>query len=197
MDVAILCGGYGTRLAGLWNGPKCLVPLGDGEPLIAHLIRRVRKQLPQATRITLITGHKGDEVVAALRERSLLSPRLIVKRENDPGGTAMALRFAAVKGPVLVLNGDTLPRHNLADLARAWAERRPDVLTTYCGSQSAGAVVLSAFAVGRLFNSVESNLEQWLQQSDFGNTLHVGVNGFLDVGTPYGFELAKIWTEGL
>src|SRR3990167_7061162 len=57
MNVAILCGGYGTRLAGLWDGPKCLVPLGDGGPIIAHLIRRARVEALAKCTYGLV-GHK-------------------------------------------------------------------------------------------------------------------------------------------
>ncbi len=195
MDVAILCGGYGTRLSGLWNGPKCLVPLGDGRPVIAHILQLVYRLHPKNT--ILLTAYKGDEVSAALRAMSLTAPTTIILRETEPKGTAAAVRLAAkvAPGPLMVLNGDTLPRYDLHDLARAWHASHSDVLEAWCGGLRAGATILSARAIKFLMLSGETDLYNLITSEYFGRSTRIFVAGFLDVGTPHGFELAGRWLD--
>lgn len=192
MDVAILCGGYGTRLDGLWDSAKCLVPLGDGRPILHHILVRVHRLRPR--RIYLLTGHKDGDVIDALRSGSMLSPRLQVAH-SKPNGTAAALRQHAptFQAPLMVLNGDTLPLYPLQDLAQRWAVDEPDVLIAMGGALPAGAVMLGVEALERLQLSSEPDFARWLEREAFGDVVRIGVSGFLDVGTPHGFELAKVW----
>ncbi len=193
MDIAILCGGYGTRLAGIWDGPKCLVPLGDGQPVIAHILQQVHRLHPK--NIILLTAHKGEEISAAVRSMSLTAPTTIILREAEPKGTAAAVRLAAkvALGPLMVLNGDTLPRYDLHDLTRAWHTSHSDVLEAWCGGLRAGATILSSRAMRLLALSTGSDLYVLIANEYFGVVTRVFVAGFLDVGTPHGFELAKAW----
>lgn len=192
MDTAILCGGYGTRLAGLWDEPKCLVPLGDGHPILAHLLCRIYSLRPRC--IHLLTGHKGLEVVTELRSRGFLSPKLLVSCET-PRGTAVAMRsvLSQVIPPLMVLNGDTLPRYPLSDLMRIWNAESPDVLSAQCGGVSAGATILSAEALQKLRESTATDFDVLVESECLGEIRRVLVAGFLDVGTPRGFELASGW----
>ncbi len=193
MDIAILCGGRGTRLAELWNGPKCLVPLGDGRPILAHLIQLSRALRPQ--NLILLAAHKGDEVATAMREQSLIAPSLIILREPSPTGTASAVRLAAkiTRGPLLVLNGDTLPRYDLQELAQTWYALRPSVLTAWCAGKRSGALILAADALARLRVSTVADLDQWIDESNFNDHVKIGSKPFLDIGTPEGFALAEKW----
>ena len=203
MNVVILCGGRGTRLAGLWDRAKCLVPLGDGQPIIVHLIRRAHALQPH--RIIIVTGHRGDEIADELRRLSLLHPRVFVHREAQPSGTASAVRAVAHLldefHHTLVFNGDTLPRYNLSELVQCvpingcWR-----LIRAVCGGKPAGAVLLGSDALRQLLDAEHSDLDAWLDnfpyQVDAG-IYYLHVCGYLDVGTPRGFELARTWTEGL
>jgi len=193
MNVAILCGGYGTRLAGLWDGPKCLVPLGDGGPIIAHLIRRARVEaLAKCTYV--LVGHKGEQVIDELRRLSLLSPRLVIENEGVPRGTGAALRRAnTIQPPVLVLNGDTLPLYDLGDLVAAWRVSNADILTTWCAGKAAGAMLLGFVAWRNFLADDEADLERWIARSTFHSEARIMVKGFLDIGTPHGYALGRRW----
>jgi NDP-sugar pyrophosphorylase family protein len=64
MDVVVLAGGRGTRLAGLLGDlPKILAPIGD-RPYLAHLLGFLSRF--GATRVILCLGHIADRVEAYL-----------------------------------------------------------------------------------------------------------------------------------
>ncbi len=191
MDIAILCGGYGTRLAGLWDGPKCLVPLGDDLPILHHILIRVHKLRPR--RIHLLTGYKSEEIITYLRQASLLRPNLLVLH-GEPRGTATALRNAAIAPYALVLNGDTLPLYDLSELINTWAQLSTiDVLLARVGALPAGATILGTNALKLLAHSTETDFSRWLNVEAFNSMRNVFVAGFLDVGTPEGYALARRW----
>jgi mannose-1-phosphate guanylyltransferase len=112
IDVLILAGGLGTRLAGVLEGrPKVLAPVGDKiflDILLAHLKRF------GARRVILSLGHLASVVqahVAAMADIETLV-------EPEPRGTAGAIRFARPRlrsQTVLVLNGDSLVDADLCD----------------------------------------------------------------------------------
>lgn len=203
MNVVILCGGRGSRLAGLWDHAKCLVPLGDGHPIITHLIRRAHALHPQ--HIILVTGHRGDEVASELRRLRLLHPRLVVFREAHPAGTAVAVRVVNgwLDTDTLILNGDTLPRYELSAMLQPTPINGYWQLTrAMCGGRPAGAVRLSAMALQRLVRETQhSDLDAWIDASppelSESGIYHLFVRGFLDVGAPEGFALAQTWMENL
>ena len=105
----ILAGGLGTRLRGRFGDlPKPLTPLG-GRPFLERQIEWLAGC--GVTEVVLCVGHGADQVEDRLGDGSALGVRLRYSREAEPLGTGGALRVARgfVEGPVLVLNGDTLP----------------------------------------------------------------------------------------
>ena len=107
----MLAGGMGTRLRPLSSSfgdlPKPLMPLG-GRPLLERQLEwlaghRVRD-------VVLCVGHGAEQVRAALGDGARLGVRLQYSTEEEPQGTAGALRLAGryVTGSTLVVNGDTL-----------------------------------------------------------------------------------------
>ncbi|MCB0717950.1 MAG: NTP transferase domain-containing protein [Bacteroidetes bacterium] len=129
--VVVLCGGLGTRLRGVVEGPKVLAPVG-GQPYLRFLLRwLVREGLGD---IVLATGFGSDAVAsfvsdeledlalyAESRARANARARAGEGRvevtvrcvpELEPLGTggafANAVRAAAITGPFFGLNGDTL-----------------------------------------------------------------------------------------
>lgn len=180
-DVCILAGGRGTRLVGLWDGPKCLVPF-KGRPLIEELINRALALEPR--KIYLLLGHRASQVVA-WREDCCPHRNVIPIIETEPLGTAGALRNAApfLCRPVLVLNGDTLPGYNLAGLVE-FRDRMGNVEAVVAchDGKYAGAAVLNDVFFARLATSPERDLDALLVDAS-----RYRVPGFLDVGTPDGF----------
>jgi mannose-1-phosphate guanylyltransferase len=108
IDVAILAGGLGTRLAGVLRGrPKVLAPVA-GVPFLAHLLAQLRSQ--GARRIVLCLGHRARPVLAHLRANPAVGMDVVPLVEPRPLGTAGAIAHALPSlrtDPVLVLNGDT------------------------------------------------------------------------------------------
>src|SRR5262245_47041637 len=108
MKAFVLAGGLGTRLKARFGDlPKPLVPVG-GRPFVERQIawlegHRIRD-------IVLCLGHGADRLRDTLGDGTALGVTLTYSTEEEPLGTAGALRLAAplVDGPALVVNGDTL-----------------------------------------------------------------------------------------
>ncbi|MGA9724145.1 MAG: nucleotidyltransferase family protein [Candidatus Binatus sp.] len=121
VDVLILAGGLGSRLAGvLDNIPKVLAPV-DGRPFLDYQLDYLAGE--GVRRVVLSLGHRAEMVLAHLAETK--SPvRVETVVESHPLGTAGAIAFARSRlgsDPVVVLNGDTWLD---LDLAAMLAEHR-------------------------------------------------------------------------
>lgn len=109
IDVVVLAGGLGTRLAAvLSNRPKLLAPV-CGRPFVEILIDWLARF--GARRVVFALGHLAHEVERHLDSHA--RPGLAFARvvESSPLGTAGALRLAAAQchtDPVMVINGDSL-----------------------------------------------------------------------------------------
>jgi len=101
----------GTRLKTLSSAfgdlPKPLMPIG-GRPLLERQVEWLAGH--RVHDIVLCVGHGAEQVRAALGEGERFGVRLHYSTEEEPLGTAGALRLARghVRGPALVVNGDTL-----------------------------------------------------------------------------------------
>ena len=108
LDVVVLAGGLGTRLAGVLDGtPKVLAPIG-GLPFLAILLAWL--QGFGAARVIFGLGHLAGEVETYLQSHAPEGMACVSVVEPEPLGTAGAIRHLADKlqnFPVLVLNGDT------------------------------------------------------------------------------------------
>ena len=104
----MLAGGMGTRLKSRFGElPKPLAPLG-GRPLLE---RQLEWLAGHGVRdVVLCVGIGAEQVRATLGDGARLGVRLRYSAEDEPLGTAGALRLARehLAGPALVLNGDTL-----------------------------------------------------------------------------------------
>lgn len=115
----MLCGGRGTRLAGVVpDRPKVLADIG-GRPFLAHLLDGLAVQ--GARRVVLAAGFRADQVEAFVAARPPDGLDVRVVTEPGPLGTGGALAFASagLDGPVLALNGDTFFSGSLAALSDA------------------------------------------------------------------------------
>lgn len=106
-DVAILCGGMGTRLRPVLGGrPKALAMIG-GRPFLHRLIDHLVRE--GCRRIILCTGVGRDAIRASL-EHQPIQTELIFAEETDPLGTGGAVRNCLPwiqTEEVIVMNGDS------------------------------------------------------------------------------------------
>lgn len=119
----ILAGGTGTRLRPYtFVLPKPLIPLGN-ESIIERVLRSFREAGLDEVVISL--GYLGHLVEAVIGDGSGHGVRVRYTREDEPLGTAGALRLmpfdVADDDVVLVVNGDTLTSLDMAELL-TWFE---------------------------------------------------------------------------
>ncbi len=183
MDVAILAGGYGTRLKGVWNRPKCLVPY-QGRPLIEHLVERSMELKPR--KVFLLLGYKASEVVA-WREGCYPHRDVIPIIETVPEGTASAIRNALpwIICPLLVLNGDTLPLYNLSLLKEYFNDLTGSTVAAWTVCY-AGACMFGAHGKDSITFSNKKDLNDFILPA----ALRLPITGFIDMGTPEGLKQA-------
>ena len=120
----ILCGGLGTRLGELTAAtPKPMLPVA-GRPFLDHLIQEVARY--GITRIVLLAGRFGEQIVNAFHGRELHGARIEVLVEPAPLGTGGALAFAApqLDAEFLLLNGDSWIDADLVRFARAFHDAK-------------------------------------------------------------------------
>jgi len=129
VDVLILAGGLGSRLAGvLGDIPKVLAPV-EGRPFLNYQLDYLAGE--GVRKVVLSLGHRAQMVIAYLAQtKSPLPIETVV--EPRPLGTAGAIAFARstlCSDPVVLLTGDTWLD---IDLAAMLAEHRasPGALAT-------------------------------------------------------------------
>ena len=117
IDVVILAGGFGTRVAEVLDGkPKLLAPIG-GKPYLDFLLKWLVSF--GARRIILALGHLAQEIEDYSNATSTGRLEIICAREPRPLGTAGALAFASVhikSSLALVMNGDSFVDADLCKL---------------------------------------------------------------------------------
>jgi NDP-sugar pyrophosphorylase family protein len=110
LDVLVLAGGLGTRIAPiLGDTPKLLAPI-SGRPYLAYLLDWLRRF--GAARIVFGLGHRASAVVGFLKSNESIQRDLtvVIVTEPRPLGTAGAIRYARRElrtDPVLIINGDS------------------------------------------------------------------------------------------
>lgn len=186
MDIAILAGGYGTRLKGLWDGPKCLAPY-HGRPVIEYLVDKALELKPR--KIFLLLGHQASKVVA-WREACCPHRDVVPIIETVPEGTATAIRYAFpfIVPCLMVLNGDTVPGYNLTEIVNAFDSGTGRTTVAWVKDHYAGTALFGARGIDQIIYSKETDLNPFLYNTD---AKHISVPGFLDVGTTDGFTKAQ------
>lgn len=190
MDVCILAGGKGTRLAGVWDGPKCLVPVG-GQPILERLLVKVMAEIfPSHIVVSLGSQTGGLAVINWWWGMDSWWWRCVdFAVEPAPLGRLRALIscLPALTPPILVLNGDTLPRFDLSTLGRLPGMA---VLEGSPHWKYAGAFIIDEHACNSLqaYRDTNYELEEVI---DCLVEPRIYVPGFLDVGTPAGFAEAQ------
>ena len=145
-DVAILCGGRGTRLQGILGDiPKPMAVI-DGRPFLDFLIQGLARS--GFSRVVLCTGY-GKEAIRTWFTSTAQPVEIVFSEEPEPLGTAGALRLALPclrSSHVLVLNGDSYTDIDLRQAAvpepAAPAAIVSMVVTPNRGRDDAGTVVV-------------------------------------------------------
>ena len=124
IDVLILCGGKGTRLAPVIGDdiPKCLAPI-NGRPFIEHLIEYLRVEGIKT--IGLIAGHLWSKIhdwhdFFCKGEQTEIRIFCLHEVQGPLQDAAISERSTARRPlrPILVLNGDTMLMGSLATLMK-------------------------------------------------------------------------------
>jgi NDP-sugar pyrophosphorylase family protein len=106
--VAILAGGFGTRLGDLTRGlPKPMIDIG-GRPYLERVIQSFQRCGLQD--IVLLTGYHSEVIEAHFGDGARFGVRIAYSRETEPLGTGGAIREArALLGERFVMSyGDVL-----------------------------------------------------------------------------------------
>ncbi len=118
LPVAILAGGFGTRLMPLTaEVPKALISV-DGQPFLKHQIWLLAGQ--GFRRIVICTGHRGDMIADAIGTNPYYGVEVEYSDDGiEPLGTGGAIANALpLLGPQFgVLYGDTYPLYDMAQIA--------------------------------------------------------------------------------
>jgi mannose-1-phosphate guanylyltransferase len=130
MAVAILLvGGFGTRLMPLTkNTPKPMLTVA-GLPVTEHQIAMAKA--PGITEIVLATSYLSEIFTPYFGDGSQWGISIKYAVEKEPLGTGGAIRNAAQlltsNESIVILNGDVLSSHNLAEQIRQHEEHDADV----------------------------------------------------------------------
>jgi NDP-sugar pyrophosphorylase family protein len=192
IDICILCGGLGTRLAAtLGDTPKVLAPIGDST-YIDILITRLKSF--GARRFVLAAGHLSQKVVSWAWERELNGPddeEINVSIESESRGTTHALLAAKPllhSDPVLVIHGDTLTNANMCRFLEIY--RRYGLETAHLWSKrygrrdfgNAGYYLISQKAMAKKMHP--SFALHMTKECEGLGQVDIYRSFFLDIGTP-------------
>jgi mannose-1-phosphate guanylyltransferase len=126
--VAVLCGGFGTRLGELTREmPKPMIPIG-GRPYLERVVASFAER--GLTDIVLLTGFRHEVIERHFGDGSGFGVGIRYSRENEPLGTGGALRDARpLLGTRFILTfGDVLRRF---DYDRFVREHEGNCLAVY------------------------------------------------------------------
>lgn len=162
VDVAVLAGGLGTRVAArLGELPKIMAPSG-GRPFLDHLLAWLAGQ--GVRRVVLCLGHRAAPVLAHLRQSPPSGIEVVCSVEPEPLGTAGAIAHARpllMSDPVLAMNGDTLAEVDLAAFLAAFHTAR-------AGMALVSAAVDEPGRYGRIEIDDQGRVTRFREKSDAG-----------------------------
>lgn len=128
MDALIMAGGRGTRLQPLTFAlPKPLLPVGE-RPIIEIILLQLRAF--GFDRVFVSLGHKGHLIRAYLNEVQIPDTQIVPLNEDQPLGTAGALRLLpADVDHLFMINGDILTKVDFRAVLRGHTDLPGSVLT--------------------------------------------------------------------
>jgi NDP-sugar pyrophosphorylase family protein len=128
VDALIMAGGQGTRLRPLtFSLPKPLLPVGE-RPIIEIILRQLRQH--GFTRVFVSVGFKGHLIRAYLAEVTIDGLEVVFVTEEEPLGTAGALRLLPDDvDQLFMINGDILTAVDFGRVLREHAEAKTQCIT--------------------------------------------------------------------
>jgi mannose-1-phosphate guanylyltransferase len=155
VEAIVLVGGQGTRLRPLTiHTPKPMLPAA-GVPFLTHLLTRARAA--GVDHVVLATSYKAEVFAEHFGDGSSLGLRVDFVTEREPLGTGGAIRNVAERlesdpaDPVLILNGDILSGHDLAEQVRVHRQ-----------SEAVATLHLVRVPDARAFGSVVTDDGDWV-----------------------------------
>jgi len=143
MKALFLAGGLGTRLKPITdNLPKPMVPIMD-KPLLERNIEKLKRH--GVDEILLSTCYKPEIIENYFGDGSKLGVKISYITENEPLGTAGAIRNAAkyIDSTFLVFNADILSDIDITEMVRLHRERgaQATIAVTRVANPSAYGVI--------------------------------------------------------
>lgn len=124
MKGIIIAGGFGTRLIPLTkNRPKHLLPVAN-RPFLEYQVALLRRH--GIDEVVFATNYLADQIEGHFGDGSTFGVRMRYALEEDPLGTAGAIRNAAALVPgetLLVFNGDVLTDFDLSAIVAFHRDR--------------------------------------------------------------------------
>lgn len=194
ITAAILCGGQGTRLQPIvGDTPKCVAMVG-GRPFLTYVLDHLDSQ---GVKKVVLCGRRGQSLIDMCIGGQYRGIEVKYSWEDEPLGTGGALRKALPlfdTDPVLVMNGDTYCKFDLAAMSKAY--ENAELLITYWGyfrPRGSGVFLATREFVEEFLElpySVEKNIEWAFNE---GAWMSVGPKDpdFIDIGTPEGYARAE------
>jgi NDP-sugar pyrophosphorylase family protein len=169
LPVAILAGGFATRLRPVTERiPKSLVEI-EGRPFAEHQIRLLRTH--GVTDIVFLVGHLGQMVQDALGDGSRWGVRLRYVFDGPrPLGTGGAIRraLAHLDDAFFVLYGDSYLDCNYADVERAFLASTMSGLMTVCRNDDRWDRSNVLFLEGRIIQYDKQHHTSDMKHIDYG-----------------------------
>lgn len=196
VDVAILCGGKGTRIRHiLGDTPKILAQL-KGRPYIEWLVDKLREH--GATRIVLVGGFLAAKIQIWLDSK----PRpykvgLILHVEPEQKGPTNAIREVShllLSDEVLTVNGDTIMDIDYCRLLESHRQHKAAASVAVDRTTiPVGSNILSQWAIDHLDPRVEPLERALFIACDMDHPYNIiaGAPDFIDFGTPEGYAKAQ------
>ena len=169
LSVAVLAGGFGTRLRSVVSDrPKALAEI-HGRPFLAYLLDQLSPT--GLSSVVLCTGHFGQQIEDTFGDR-YGNLRIFYSHEAQPLGTGGALRLALPylkSDPVLVMNGDSFCA---TDFRSFW--------NWHCAHGAEATILLTQVPDTQRFGSVEVDSDGAIIR--FGEKLEGSVSGSINAG---------------
>lgn len=193
-ECIILAGGLGTRLRAVVSDlPKCMAPVA-GQPFLKYVIRYLLSQGLEKFIFSL--GYKHEPIEKFLNEE-FPTLHYQVSLEEEPLGTGGAILLACKRTTeqnVIVVNGDTLFKGNLAKASLSHSATKADCTLLLKPMQNIdryGVVELDENYTVKNFRE-----KQFFQAGDINAGVYIlNVEGFLDKNLPVKFSFEKDYLE--
>jgi NDP-sugar pyrophosphorylase family protein len=215
MQIVILCGGKGTRLADVnGNLPKILTKFNNKTYL--EILFEYLENFDQIEEIILLTGYGHDQVQNKLDS---ITTNFKIKISKDltlgGGGTKSiidAAKLNLLQDDFVLIFGDSLPQFNIQETYKLFKDNKMDMLMTYISKNLVNEVSRINLEGNRITYSSKLNPHERFNFVDYGvtffslpvlkkyiNNLDLDLKSFIELITEhchvYGYEVNQPYLE--